>query len=352
MKHPKGFTIIEMLVVVSIIGIIAALSYVFWSTARGNAVAASLKADVTNAAHTIEGEFALTNSISYFTSLSQYNNGSGIVPSSGNTFVYTVNNNSKPVAFCISAYNGTTSYMASSTNKNATLGSCGTTGLVTTGLVLHLDAGEATSYPASGTTWYDLSGSGNNATMYGSVPFSTDTVPMFDFATVSGASAYLASLGFTFNSNMVATTGDFSFSTWIKNPPASGAVGLFANAGSADGYRFGPHTTGAYWLIGPTYKESTLLFGTTLNSGIWYNVVVVFSRTSNSISTYLNGVFKANDTFPSPQTAFTSYVPGLVRSGCCSLYTGKLSTFSVYNKALTASEIASNYSWTKARYGN
>ena len=36
--------------------------------------------------------------------------------------------------------------------------------IVTDGLVLCLDAGNPKSYPGSGTTWYDLSGNGNNGT--------------------------------------------------------------------------------------------------------------------------------------------------------------------------------------------
>jgi len=38
-------------------------------------------------------------------------------------------------------------------------------GIVTDGLVLNLDAGFTTSYPTTGTTWYDLSGNSNNGTL-------------------------------------------------------------------------------------------------------------------------------------------------------------------------------------------
>ena len=34
--------------------------------------------------------------------------------------------------------------------------------IVLSGLALHLDAGNAASYPGSGTTWTDLSGNGYN----------------------------------------------------------------------------------------------------------------------------------------------------------------------------------------------
>ena len=45
--------------------------------------------------------------------------------------------------------------------------------IVTSGLILNLDAGDALSYPGSGTTWYDLSGSGYNATLVNGASYSS-----------------------------------------------------------------------------------------------------------------------------------------------------------------------------------
>lgn len=39
------------------------------------------------------------------------------------------------------------------------------------GLIAHLDAGNRSSYPASGTTWHDLSSAGADATLNGSIGF-------------------------------------------------------------------------------------------------------------------------------------------------------------------------------------
>ena len=44
---------------------------------------------------------------------------------------------------------------------------------VTAGLVLNLDAGNAASYPGSGTTWTDLSGNGRNGTLTGGPTYSS-----------------------------------------------------------------------------------------------------------------------------------------------------------------------------------
>ena len=217
--------------------------------------------------------------------------------------------------------------------------------------MLCLDAGNTKSYPGSGTTWTDLSGRGNTATMYGSVPFSIDVSPCFDFATATGASAASSSLGFTFGSNMIPTTGNFTFSCWVKNPNSSvGQTGLFSNAGGADGYRFGVGINGVYWLIGPTYTESTVAFLSNLSTSIWYNVVAVFSRTTSTISVYSNGVLQGSQSMPASQTAMQNSAPGLVRSACCGIYTGKLARFSAYDRALTASEIQQNFNALRGRF--
>jgi len=220
-------------------------------------------------------------------------------------------------------------------------------------LVLYLDAGNPKSYIGSGTDWNDLSGNGNNGTAYGSPPFSTDGRGCFDFSSVTGANSAAASLGFTFASNMVQTTGNFTFECWVKNPTnTSGQTGMFSNAGSGDGYRFGVGYDGVYCLIGPNYTEFGIGFASNLNSALWYHVVTTWDRTSAyRINLYRNGVYQNYGGIPTTQTAMQSGAPGIVRSPCCGLYTGKLAAMKVYNRLLTADEILQNYNSTKTRFG-
>jgi len=220
-------------------------------------------------------------------------------------------------------------------------------------LVLYLDAGNPKSYIGSGTAWNDLSGNRNNGTAYGSPPFSTDGRGCFDFSSVSGANSAAASFGFTFASNMVQTTGNFTFECWIKNPPATNQGGMFSNAGGGDGYRFGPGNNGVYYLIGPNYTESVIGWASgTLNASLWYHVVATWDRTSAyRVNVYLNGKYENYGTMPTTQTTFTTAAPGIVRSPCCGLYTGKLAAMKVYNRLLTSDEILQNYNSTKTRFG-
>ena len=45
--------------------------------------------------------------------------------------------------------------------------------IVTDGLVFYVDAGNGNSYPGSGTTWSDLSGNNNHATLINGTTFNS-----------------------------------------------------------------------------------------------------------------------------------------------------------------------------------
>lgn len=211
------------------------------------------------------------------------------------------------------------------------------------------------------STFKNVLSDSQNANVYGTIPYEIDTVPCFNFAQVtssigSGNVSPGASTGFTFQSNPVPVNGNFTISTWIKNPNASaGQIGLFSNAGSADGYRFGLSSTSLYYLIGSTsgtYKEGYISYLSTLSSSLWHNVVGVFDKTNSLVSCYVNGVLQGTDSLPDLNgKPFSSFAPGIVRSGCCGLYTGKLANLSVYNTSLSDSTIMANFQANRSRYG-
>ena len=45
--------------------------------------------------------------------------------------------------------------------------------IVTSGLIMNLDAGNTTSYSGTGTTWTDLSSTGNNGTLVNGTGYSS-----------------------------------------------------------------------------------------------------------------------------------------------------------------------------------
>jgi len=105
--HEHGFTIVELLIVIVIIGILAAITIVSFNGVSQRATSASLSADLTNAAKQLKldqvtlGQFPAT--------LAAANSGAGIKASNGAVLQYTFSAAS-PQFFCITATKGTTSY--------------------------------------------------------------------------------------------------------------------------------------------------------------------------------------------------------------------------------------------------
>ena len=63
--------------------------------------------------------------------------------------------------------------------------------IVTDGLVLCLDAAIGKSYPGSGTTWYDLSGNGNNVSLINGPVFNTNNKGSFVFDSTDVVSVHI-----------------------------------------------------------------------------------------------------------------------------------------------------------------
>ena len=82
-------------------------------------------------------------------------------------------------------------------------------GIVTNNLVLHLDAGDSSSYSGSGNTWTDLSSSNNNGTINGAT-YNSGNDGYFDF---DGSND---SISFTLSNDFAFGTGDFTIEAWVR----------------------------------------------------------------------------------------------------------------------------------------
>ena len=113
----RGFTIVELLVVIVVIGILAAITIVAYTGISNKAKIASLQSDLTNASNQLKIYQATEPSNNYptgnvcptpgSTEICLKSSGSNnIDPSTG----YVVNNSSNPKTFTVTATNGTLSY--------------------------------------------------------------------------------------------------------------------------------------------------------------------------------------------------------------------------------------------------
>lgn len=232
--------------------------------------------------------------------------------------------------------------------------------IVTNGLTLTLDADNSLSYPGSGTTWYDVSGNGNNGIFnIGSPSFSTfDNKRSIRFSN-QNKNVYSGNHdGFLLSSNPgISTSGtSFTFEAWFYQVTADqGGTVILSNAGGCDGYRWGPNGTYTYWLLGNSdcsqYSEGSIGASSTM-LGRWVQMVGIFDR-ANTLGggvrfySYINGDLQGSVGTFSPSIQLNA--PGIAY--CCGAFDGYLSVVRVYNRALSNNEISQNYQSLRTRFG-
>jgi hypothetical protein len=223
--------------------------------------------------------------------------------------------------------------------------------IVTDGLVLCLDAANIKSYPGSGTTWTDLSGNGNNGTLTNGPTYSSNNSGSIVF---DGVDDYVnaGNLGSFF------TQGTISY--WMN----SSAVENYRNPfhthylGSNRGIRFEQYSSanpfgGFNAIIGNDSGDNSVYDyspGDILTANIWYNVVLVWNTSSNNVVGYLNSIQKFNASHTLWATTLPSISIG-VGFDSSRYFRGIISNTTIYNRALSATEIQQNFNATRGRYG-
>jgi len=327
----NGFTIVELIVVISIIGILAAIVIVSYNGWNQKTTTAQLKSDLNGAAAAMENARTFENK--YPDTVP-----STFAPSSGVDIKGGGLNNGKD--YSIDATNGTVSY---------NIGNNYNTPQVGPRPILYLDASNAKSYPGTGTTWYDLSGLSNNASLSGATYDSVNKAISFngsgDYAAVTSTSA----LNSTNN-------GTFSISVWLKPNTLTSAWirGIIVQEQYlASGYRFGLGNGGqpVWWTSQsvPGAQASSAIDTMTSSQSLiinqWANVTVTYNNQQGYI--YVNGAQTASKT--------GIYIAGAnsVRVGQSVMewYSGLISNIRYYSRALTSTEVQLDYDNLHALYG-
>jgi hypothetical protein len=227
--------------------------------------------------------------------------------------------------------------------------------IVTQGLVLALDAASKNSYVSGSTTWTDLSGNNNNATLVNGPTFSSANGGSIVF---DGTDDYVA---FTYNSN-VAFLSASSYTLEVFALPQSSSAGYpgiinrESNPGSGrDGYNL-LHTqveipAGQVFIMTERWATNSgvqcgFLTQTSSFYDKWHHIVGTYNGTNLSI--YYDGVLQTSTVSTGNITNTTKALEVATRSG--DDYKGNIPITRIYNRALSAAEIQQNYNATKSRF--
>lgn len=209
--------------------------------------------------------------------------------------------------------------------------------IVTSGLVLNLDAAKKDSYSGSGTTWRDISGNSYNGILTNGPTYNTDNGGII---LLDGVNDYI-------NVNRSNILGNnFTVSAWIKLNTGFGVLmNVFSGGYDATWYPaiYGSKTG---WYTGTNWRVGT----TTFVANRWYQVTFRLDNSTGSPrhAMYVNGIreYIGTDTF----TGGGVIDIGKIIGQSDRYLNGSMGIFQAYNIALTDEQIFQNYNATKTRY--
>jgi len=223
--------------------------------------------------------------------------------------------------------------------------------IVTTGLVLALDAANKVSYRGSGTTWTDLSGNNNTGTLVNSPTFSNS------YLTFNGTNQYVN----VANSTSLQVTATFTVCAWVYPTTLAARYAVFSTRATnpAGGWQLEIGSTGigslsvnriAFTGVGTWIAET---FDNVLTTNRWWFICLTKVNNATTGGTfYINGTSVANrqtNTYTITNNADVKRIG--TSSGTSELFPGRIALTSLYNRTLSAAEILQNYNANKSRFG-
>ena len=246
----------------------------------------------------------------------------------------------------------------------------GTKPIVTDGLVLCLDAGDKNSYPGSGTTWYDLSGKGNNATL-SDVEIGTVSSSLNTMAANSGSASTGYGQEITIGSSIAGCeTSTGTISCWVNMHPKTlnSGVGLWH---FHDGQSAGKHVTDYITCRVTADNNMKLLIEDENVTELWTQydldnlygagafvdkwLYIVWLQDGSSVKLYINGELISMSADGNNGSWWTNHlsIDEAIVMGVATWSNADhmLSIFNIYNRALTSTEVKQNFNAHRHRFG-
>jgi hypothetical protein len=227
--------------------------------------------------------------------------------------------------------------------------------IVTDGLVLYLDAANTRSYVSGSTVWNDLSRNGYNGVLTNGPTFNSSNGGSIVF---DGTNDYVNLSSYANNSlwNGLWPTG-LSFSTTIKLasplPLISDGRSIFVRGSGGAGNNYFNFSLQSNRQLRFWIGDYVPAFTTTLlNVSLIYHVILTWDK--SNVRFYVNGILDSttiNTNILTNNTAAVLNLGSAIGAFSGWEFPGSIYNFSVYNRALSATEIQQNYNTTKTRFG-
>lgn len=216
--------------------------------------------------------------------------------------------------------------------------------IATNGLVMSLDAANLKSYIGSGSTWSDISGNNNNATLLNAPTFST----------TNGGTLVFDGTNETANcGNVTVSTSSISASAWVYDTDTAGGYRDIITKNGQFRFRIDNNAEGGglsafVWISGVGAEPRIT---TTWTKNVWANVAFTWN-TDGNFRLFVNGILRTSSSTRSGTASSSSgnMFVGSV-SSTINMWNGNISQALLYNRTLTDEEIFKNFQAQRGRYG-
>jgi hypothetical protein len=225
--------------------------------------------------------------------------------------------------------------------------------IVQDGLVLYLDAANTKSYPTTGTTWTDLSRSGNNGTLTNGPTFNSSNGGSIVFDGVDDYVSMIEKNPPTINSTFPNGLS-ILFTIKLANPFPStidGRTIITRNSNNTGTNAFNLSIQSnrkiRFWI---NSLSNVPFSNTVLNVDQIYIGVITWDRSTAKF--FLQGNLDSSTSYtPSPSpSSLTNFNVGYWGTTGWQ-FPGSIYSILFYNRALSATEVLQNYNATKSRFG-
>lgn len=281
-RHTRNaFTIVELLIVIVVIAILAAITIVAYTGVQDRAVASVLQSDVATAIKKIE-LYKVESGTESFPADQATATSAGVTASEGNTLTYWTP--SAVNSYCIQVTRGSASYFATNGHPEPTPGTC------------YQLVGWWPLNAAQGSDWSGLGHTSDNTT-------GTPTA----VASISGAEASAASftgpdsIGIP-NSTLISGVIDArTVSIWFRADSTSGTTILYEQGGTSNGISV---VIADGTLYGTFYNSTGNIWNTSVSApvsaGNWRHFVATYSGSEGTVRGYLDGESIGSNTSAGP----------------------------------------------------
>ena len=209
--------------------------------------------------------------------------------------------------------------------------------IVSNGLLMYIDAANTRSYSGSGNTALGLI-TGIDGALVNGVGFTTANNGAFTF---DGSNDYI-----NFGNSSAVQQSSGTLSAWAKaSSPGGGYRGIIAKQGA-----YGLFYTNSVLVAYDWAADAPRSTGINIADNTWKNVVLTYqSGVSNGTRIYINGVSVLTTTITIQSQVANLF--GGAEANASQYASCQASSFKMYNRVLTASEVLQNYNATKKRFG-